>query len=124
MPHQCIRCNAFYEDGSAEILSGCRCGGKLFFYIKKSKIDESKALVVNLSKNDKEEVEKDIYEMLGLDEKETQAVVLDFESIRILKPGKYELDIVNMFKNEPLIFKLEEGKYMIDLPETFKRSRK
>ncbi len=121
MPHQCIRCNTFYEDGANEILKGCKCGGKLFFFIKQSKIEDSKKAVVKLTKKEKEEVERDIYELLGLDEKETQPVVLDFESIRILKPGQYELDIVNLFKNEPLIFKLSEGKYMIDLPETFKR---
>lgn len=32
MPHQCVRCNTFYEDGSEEILKGCKCGGKLFLY--------------------------------------------------------------------------------------------
>jgi len=48
-------------------------------------------------------------------------VVLDIEAIRVLKPGKYELDLVHLFKNEPLVFKLEEGKYMIDLIETFKQ---
>ena len=47
----------------------------------------------------------------------------DFESIRILKPGQYELDLVNIFKKRPLIYKLEEGKYMIDLPESFRKSR-
>lgn len=124
MPHQCIRCNTFYEDGANEIIKGCKCGGRLFFYIKQSKLDESKKAVVELSKKEKEEVEKDIYDLLGLDEKETQPVVLDFESIHVLKPGKYELDIVHLFKNEPLVFKLEEGKYMIDLPETFKKRLK
>jgi len=24
MPHQCVRCNTFYDDGSAEILKGCK----------------------------------------------------------------------------------------------------
>ena len=124
MPHQCVRCNAFYDDGAKEIINGCKCGGRLFFYIKKEKLDDSKGAINRLTKREKEEVEQDIYDLLGLDEKETQPVVLDFESIRILKPGKYELDIVQLFKNEPIVFKLEEGKYLIDLPETFKRSMK
>src|SRR3989344_2521832 len=115
MPHQCIRCNTLYEDGATEIVRGCKCGGKLFFFIKRNKIEESKNVVVTLTKKEKLEVEQDIYDLLGLDEKETQPVILDFESIRILKPGKYELDIVSLFKNEPLVFKLEEGKYVIDL---------
>ena len=40
MPHQCVRCNTFYEDGARELLKGCSCDGKLFFYIKKEKLDE------------------------------------------------------------------------------------
>ena len=54
----------------------------------------------------------------------TEPVVLDFESIRVITPGKYEIDLVNVFKNDALIFKLEEGKYMIDLPESFKKMKK
>ena len=49
-------------------------------------------------------------------------VVLDIESIEILKPGKYKLDIVKLFKaKEPLIYKLEDGKYIVDLVESFKK---
>ena len=51
-------------------------------------------------------------------------IVLDLESIKIMKPGKYELDLVRMFKGEPLIFKLEEGKDIIDIPESFKKIKK
>ena len=44
MPHQCVRCNTFHEDGSEQILKGCECGGKLFFYIKKEKLEKKKVL--------------------------------------------------------------------------------
>jgi len=40
MPHQCIKCNTLYKDGASEIMKGCSCGGKLFFFIKKEKLDE------------------------------------------------------------------------------------
>ena len=44
---------------------------------------------------------------------------MDLESVRVIKPGKFEIDIVNLFsKNRPLIYKLEEGKYVIDLAST------
>ena len=36
-------------------------------------------------------------------------------------PGKYELDLVHMFKKDPLVVKLDEGKYVIDLPQAFKK---
>lgn len=125
MPHQCVRCNIFYEDGSEEILKGCPCGGKLFFYIKKEKIEQAKKVAEEVKLSDKEKVqmEKDVFELVGSDIDEEEPVVLDLESIRITKPGKYELDLVHLFKGDPIIFKLEEGKYMIDLVETFKRAR-
>ena len=48
-------------------------------------------------------------------------VILDFESIRVIGTGKFEIDIVNLFKKgRPLIYKLEEGKYIIDLASTLK----
>jgi len=123
MPHQCVRCNTFYDDGAVEILKGCSsCTGKLFFYIKNKQIKESKEAIAQLSPNDKKEIESDILEMVG-EKINREPVVLDFESIRILKPGKYELDLVHMFKKEPLIFKLDEGKYVIDIPTTFKERK-
>ena len=122
MPHQCVRCSTFYEDGSQEILKGCKCGGKLFFFIKKDKLAEAKKIAkdINLSDNQKEEIEKDVFDMVGSEIDKSQPVVLDFESIRVLKPGQYEIDLVSMFKEEPIIFKLAEGKYMIDLIESFR----
>ncbi len=125
MPHQCVRCSTFYEDGANEILKGCKCGGKLFFYIKKDRLKEAKKLAkdIKLSDTQKEEIEKDVFDLVGSDIDKDTPVVLDFESIRVLKPGQYELDIVSLFKKEPLIFKLEEGKYMIDIIESFKMIR-
>lgn len=120
MPHQCVRCNTMYGDGSQEILSGCSCGGKLFFYIKESRLKELKEQTVKLSQKEKKEIEKDVYDLIDAKQDRSKPVVLDLESIRIVKPGKYELDLVQLFKKQPLIYKLDEGKYMIDLPETFK----
>ena len=121
MPHQCVRCNTIYPDGANEILKGCQCGAKLFFYIRKKNLEEGKKLVSNLSTDEKNQVEKDVKDMIGMSQEPDKPVILDLESIRILKPGKYELDIVHMFKKDPLVFKLEEGKYVIDLPQAFKK---
>ena len=121
MPHQCVRCNTLYDDGASEILSGCNCGGKLFFYIKKDKLKEVQEKTEKLSKKEKQEIEKDIFDLVGSEIDKSEPVILDIEAIRVLKPGKYELDLVHLFKEDPLIFKLEEGKYMIDILETFKK---
>ena len=125
MPHQCVRCNTFYDDGAAEILKGCKCGGRLFFFIKKEKLEQAREVIsqVNLSEKEKLQIEEDVFELVGSQMDKDQPVVLDLEAIRINKPGQYELDLVHLFKGEPLIFKLEEGKYMIDIVESFKRLR-
>ena len=67
-------------------------------------------------------LEKDVYDLIGDEIDKEKPVVLDIESIEILKPGKYKLDLVKLFKTkEPLIYKLEDGKYMVDLVESFKK---
>jgi predicted nucleic acid-binding Zn-ribbon protein len=121
MPHQCVRCGLFYDDGSKEILKGCTCGGKLFFFVKKERLEEIKKASVKLSKKQKKQIEADVFDIIGFTEK-AEPVVLDLEAIRVLKPGKYELDLVNLFRDQPLIYKLDEGKYVIDLPESFKKA--
>ena len=81
-------------------------------------------LVLNakkLSDQEKKEVEKDVLEIVGDQKTGDEPIILDFESVRITGPGKYELDLVNLFKKDPVIFKLDDGKYVIDLPETFKK---
>lgn len=122
MPHQCVRCGTFYDDGANEILQGCSCGSKLFFFVKKSAL-EKKEKPVDLTVQDRKQIEKDVYEIIGDEVDTAKPVILDIESIRILKPGKYELDLVNLFKKDPLIYRLEEGKYVIDLPESFKKMK-
>jgi len=123
--HQCVRCNTLYEDGSSELLNGCSCGGRFFFYIKKEHMQESQELVTNLSQEQKKEIESDVRDLIA-EEKfdEEKPVILDLESIKILEPGKYELDIVKLFKKQPLIIRIEEGKYIIDLKSTFESKEK
>ena len=55
-----------YGDASNKIIEGCTCGGKLFFYIKKSALEkrENEEQII-LSKKDKEQIEKDVYDILG-----------------------------------------------------------
>lgn len=123
MPHQCVRCGKLYEEGSKEILQGCSCGAKLFFFIKKSKIKSEEAPFI-LTSNEKKQIEQDVYDIIGSDIDKDKPIVLDMESISVLKPGKYELDLINLFKEkQPLIYKLDDGKYVVDLIETFKKFR-
>ncbi len=119
MPHQCTHCGEIYPDASEELLKGCSCGAKFFYYIKQEKVDELHKIreqIIELPKEDKIQIEKDIREITGMDEEPDKPVILDLESIRTLEPGKFEIDIVNLFKKDrPLIYNLEKGKYIIDL---------
>ncbi|MDP2909201.1 MAG: Zn-ribbon containing protein [Nanoarchaeota archaeon] len=119
MPHQCVRCGKFYKDGSEELLKGCNCGGRFFFYVKKEDIDQAKKLTIDLTQEEKVQIEQDVKEIIGDEIDEDQPVVLELENIRILQPGKYEIDLVDLFKGKPLVYKVGEGKYMIDLISTF-----
>ena len=122
MPHQCVRCGRMYDDGAREILKGCSCGAKMFYYIRPEKLKEIEEQRVQLSKKEQEQIEKDVYDLIGDEIDKEKPVILDIESIEILKPGKYKLDLVKLFKTkEPLIYKLEDGKYIVDLVESFKK---
>ena len=123
MPHQCVRCNHFYDDGAEELLKGCSCGARLFFFIKKSKLEEAKQEIEeSIEPEQRKQIEQDVKDIMD-EQEEDRPVILDFESIRIRQPGKYELDIVKLFKDDPLIFKLADGKYVIDIAESFQKLR-
>ena len=84
MPHQCVKCGTMYKDASQEILKGCSCGAKLFFFIRKEAF-EKKETQVNLSPQDKEQIENDVYDLIGSDIDRSKPVILDIETIKILK---------------------------------------
>lgn len=112
MPHQCLHCNSVYNDDSEAILKGCpNCGRKLFLYIKEFPKDKE----VQLGKEEKEFVESQVKSMMG-EEKWDAPVVLTLENIKVIRRGKYELDINQLLKKEkPVIYKVQNGTYMIDL---------
>lgn len=119
MPYKCVHCSQVYKDGSSEILTGCsNCKSKFFFYIREEKlkeIEQKMSTEVELSKEEKMQVEKDIREIVGVED-EDRPVFLDFESIRVIKPGKYLVDVTKLFETQkPRVYHLEDGKYIIDL---------
>lgn len=120
MPHQCVRCSKMYDDGSDALLKGCTCGSRFFFYMKKEAIKIAKEMMAKLTIEDKQQLEHDAMEFVGEEQELEHPVVLDLESIRMLQPGKFEIDLVDLFKGKPLVYKLAEGKYVIDIASTFK----
>ena len=119
MPHQCVHCSKIIEVGSKEILEGCNsCGGKFFFYIRDEQVERMKQakeeIIPEFDSVDKAKVEADVRSILKIED-DDKPVILDFESVRVIGPGKFEIDIVSLMNRRPIVFKLEEGKYAIDL---------
>ncbi len=118
MPHQCVRCGALYDDGAKELLEGCSCGSKFFFFMSQKALEKVKKASAKLTREERIQIEEEIKEITGVKD-EDKPVYLDIESIRVLKPGKYELDLIEIFKGSPLIYKYGEGKYVLDLNSMF-----
>ncbi len=65
---------------------------------------------------DKRKVEEDVRSILKVEDEE-KPVILDLESVKVVGPGKFELDIVSLMNRKPIVFKVSEGKYLIDIDE-------
>lgn len=120
MPYKCVHCSEIYKDGSQEVLTGCtNCKSKFFFYIKEEKLQEilrQQEQAPQLTAEEKEQMEQEVREIVGLEEQPEMPVFLDFESVKVLKPGKYLIDLSKLFvKKKPQIYQLEDGKYIVDL---------
>ena len=126
MAYKCVHCSTLYEDGSQEIVSGCtQCKSKFFFYLRTSQIEKIKNQETpELNELEKQQIEQDVREIAGIVDPETP-VFLDFESVKVVKPGTYPLDLPRLFaRGKPKVYQLDDGKYIIELTgsEDLKRS--
>ena len=125
MPHQCVKCGEVYTDASKEIIKGCsKCGAKFFFFVRKENLERIQKAREKLSEDDKVKIEADVKDVVGEYLDDDRPIILDLASVEVMKPGKFEIDLVKLFNKEPLIYKLDEGKYMIDVAATFDQMRK
>ena len=92
MPHQCTHCSRIISDASVELLKGCECGSRFFYYIKQEKLDEMKnevrQVMSELDKADKVQIEKDIRELTGLCDEPDKPIILDIQTFKMLPPPK------------------------------------
>ena len=125
MPHQCVHCSNIIPLANKELLDGCsKCGGHFFFYIRDEQLNKIKEKPIEIPEREKAKVEKDIREIAGIPDENTP-VILDIESVRVLGEGKYEIDVVNLFnKKTPVVYRMEEGKYIIDLSSIKRENEK
>ena len=87
-------------------------------------LKQMEELPLQMTADEKATMEKEVREIIGAVD-DDKPVILDLESIRITGDGKFELDSVRLFnKKQPVIYRLEEGKYIIDLASTLHKSMK
>ena len=109
MVHICAGCGKVYPDSSGEILKGCTCGGKKF-YFERPEAQKNRALPdppapapePAPASAEGASVKGDRFDRV--------------ESIRIIAPGTYELNIEKMARTDERVVGLgTEGSYALDL---------
>ncbi|MBN2488907.1 MAG: Zn-ribbon domain-containing protein [Methanosarcinaceae archaeon] len=138
MPHKCTRCEHIFEDGDSVILTGCpNCGWNKFLYVGSADVEASgKEIEPEVSDivdetvktTPSEKMITEIDEMLGIKKEEKREEEDDderVESVRILGPGSYELNLDSLLGRKEIIMAIKEnGTYAVDLPSVFKKKKK
>lgn len=121
MPHRCANCGREYRTTECEILKGCReCGGKKFIFVP-------------LVEREKVPDPQDESKTTGQEQKDHEEDQLDtlpphdrLESVRIVSPGTYELNIEKMANSDERVVGVGrgEGSYLVDLLSMVKPKKK
>jgi predicted nucleic acid-binding Zn-ribbon protein len=144
MPHKCTRCESIFKDGAAIILNGCpKCGWNKFLYVRDETPVPEQVLKPDISIShgqispEASNFIKEVDEILGhQDEPNKPEMKLDLkvetpkeignrvESIRILSPGQYELNLESLLERKEIVMALkEDGTYIVHLPSVFKQKK-
>jgi predicted nucleic acid-binding Zn-ribbon protein len=136
MPHKCTRCESVFKDGAAIILNGCpKCGWNKFLYVRDvtpeqviGKTGEMPGIPSAASRFIKE-----VDELIGTNtppeskgavEKKQEEIGERVESVRILSPGSYELNLESLLEREEIVMALkEDGTYLVHLPSVFQKKK-
>ncbi|MDK2892095.1 Zn-ribbon domain-containing protein [Methanohalophilus sp.] len=138
MPHKCTRCGSIFEDGASIILNGCpNCGWNKFLYVmpeneKKQEVAEEQ-VKPEVSEEKKENAPsedfiKEIDDLIGIERQERSVTEENgnrVESVRILAPGSYELNLDSLLNRKEIVMAIkEDGTYAVDLSSVFKGKKK
>jgi len=117
-------CGKIHPDDAKYLLEGCdKCGNKFFFYVREEHIAQMEQDTKDLTRTEVREIEEDVRDIIPEEAKKDETVVLDLEAIRIIKPGKYMIDVTTLFNQRPVVIRVGTGRYEIDL-STIKRKWK
>lgn len=122
MPHKCARCERMYSDNAPELIKGCGCGSRVFLFIKKREESEEEAFErLRRQKIEVEDLDW-IENKISTENKKGEGTIrLDIENLLRVSKGKYRLNIASLMRGDPLVIKVREGVYYIDLPYSMKK---
>ena len=139
MPHKCTRCETIFEDGAEVILSGCpNCGWNKFLYVKSKDSEteedkttegtEEKTTESSTKEEPAEQFIREIDDIVGIEHQEREIIEEEgerVESVRILGPGSYELNLNSLLERDEIIMAIkQDGTYAVDLSSTFRKKNK
>jgi len=122
--HKCIGCGRIFGKNDEAILAGCpECGSNRFLFIREgaepSGVEEICEADIDLieEKCTPENIEEMIDEIEDGEECDTR-----LESVRIIEPGSYEVNIESLLERDEIIVALKgDGSYVIHLSSMFSR---
>lgn len=124
MPNKCTRCGKIHSDEAEYLLKGCdKCGSKFFFYVSEEALKKLDKELEKLTPKEVDEIERDIREIVPK-VREGETVIFDLEAIRVIKPGKYMIDVTRLFQQKPIVIRLGPGRYELDLSVLLTKWRK
>ncbi|MBK5190469.1 MAG: hypothetical protein JJE19_03115 [Methanosarcinales archaeon] len=106
--HKCLKCGKKFERITEAMLKGCpACGGKLFLYLKGGEDISAAELVDRIEIEEREPLEGE-----------------RIESLRILSPGVYELNLDKLLERKEIVLRIKEnGTYVVPLPSLFRKKK-
>ncbi len=143
MPHKCTKCESVFRDGAAIILNGCpKCGWNKFLYVRDetTPLPEKTEMSAGSIPPAASKFIKEVDELLGNKavppqpvppvpkelkvETKPEEVGERVESVRILSPGSYELNLDSIMKRDEIVMALkEDGTYVVHLPSIFQKKK-
>lgn len=116
MPHICARCGKEYPAASDEVLKGCVCGNTTFFYQRSGVSRECKKEKPCNHTNPEENI---------TDTSQERKDDVSLESVRIIRPGEYDINLIQMAKSPDRVIKIgTEGEYRLDLYSMVRKKKK
>ncbi|MBN1166649.1 MAG: hypothetical protein JXA44_05895 [Methanospirillaceae archaeon] len=120
MPHICSRCGKEYPDASEEVLKGCVCGSTTFIYQKK-RSQKNDSPIASQKKGPDET--KNVKES-NTDTKTHIPSGDSPESITIVRPGEYDINLVQMAQSPDRVVKIgSDGEYRLNLHSMMRKKK-